>query len=79
MSKTKRQTIGEALARLREDAGMTRNALAVKAGINSAYLMRLENGSVVHPSFRTVEKLSDALGVSLEHFQGLTWPEEKGK
>ena len=67
MAKTK--TLGEIVVAIREKAGINRNALAVQAGINAAYLMRLERGQVDHPSFETMRKLADVLDVSLDVFR----------
>jgi transcriptional regulator with XRE-family HTH domain len=58
--------VGGVVAAARARAGLTRNALAVRAGLDPAYLMRLEAGTVKAPSFDAVCKLADALGVSCD-------------
>lgn len=59
-------TIGDMIRERREQAGITRNALAVRAGIDPAYLMRLERGDVARPSFAEVGKIADALGTTMD-------------
>lgn len=63
-------TIGDAIRREREAADLTRNALAVQAGIDPSYLMRLERGDMTSPSFTAVCALADALGVSVDSLRG---------
>lgn len=54
------------LAKLREDAGLSKRALALAAGVDPAYYGRLEAGEVANPSWQTVCALADALKVSLD-------------
>jgi transcriptional regulator with XRE-family HTH domain len=56
--------MGEEVRRLREDAGVTRSRLAAAAGIDVAYLRRIENGTE-RPSIDTYAKLATALGADL--------------
>jgi transcriptional regulator with XRE-family HTH domain len=51
------------LKRLREQQGLTQEALAKKAGISRAYLARLEMGRH-DPHLSRLRKLAKALGVS---------------
>jgi transcriptional regulator with XRE-family HTH domain len=56
------------LRKLREKAGLTQMALAVKAGLSLSYLSRLEQGKAT-PSWPTVRALAKALGVSCAAFE----------
>jgi transcriptional regulator with XRE-family HTH domain len=53
--------LGEDLRRLREDAGVSRAALARAAGIDASYLAKVENGTA-SPSIATTARLGLALG-----------------
>jgi transcriptional regulator with XRE-family HTH domain len=53
--------LGEDLRRLREDAGVARSQLAVAAGIDLAFLCRIEDGRE-RPSLDTYVRLTNALG-----------------
>jgi len=52
------------LKRLREQRGLTQEALAKKAGISRAYLARLEMG-IHDPHLSRLRKLAKALGVKV--------------
>ena len=69
MRKQRPTHVGEVIKARRETAGLTRNALAVKAGVNASYLMRLERGNIAHPSFHTVCQLADALGCKADELR----------
>jgi transcriptional regulator with XRE-family HTH domain len=56
---------GERLKQLREQAGLSQNALARAAGIDSTHLSRIENAKQGAPRMTTVVKLVRALGFSL--------------
>jgi transcriptional regulator with XRE-family HTH domain len=56
---------GESLKQLREQAGLSQNALARAAGIDSTHLSRIENAKQGAPRMTTVVKLVRALGLSL--------------
>jgi predicted transcriptional regulator len=53
-------TLGEALKREREIAGLTLRALGEAAGLNHSYLSRLEKGDI-QPRKKNVIKIADAL------------------
>lgn len=55
------------LRELRQDAGLTQFSLAVKSGIQINTIARLEQG-VTGPTWATVRKLAEALGVGVEAF-----------
>ncbi len=61
----KNSTFGNKLRDLRKAKGYTQQALAEKAGIDEKHLCRLENGKYF-PTYNTLNKLLNALGVSLE-------------
>jgi transcriptional regulator with XRE-family HTH domain len=63
------ETVGAALLRLRQAAGMTRYRLAKSSGVNASHLMRLENDEQ-GPSLAVALKIARALGVSLAAFDG---------
>lgn len=71
---TEPTTFGRRLRELREAAGLTRNALAARAGIDPIRVHRLEDGTrgddrpVGYPRLDTAIALARALGVGLEVF-----------
>ena len=54
-------TIGEKLMKERIDRGLTREALAERAGVTNVAIWKIEKGKV-SPRLATLEKLADALG-----------------
>jgi transcriptional regulator with XRE-family HTH domain len=58
------RVLGEDVRRMREDAALTRAALAGAAGVDATYLARLEDG-LVNPTLTTYTRLSTALGADL--------------
>jgi transcriptional regulator with XRE-family HTH domain len=58
------KTVGEVLRGIREDADLSRSAVARKAGMEPGALFRVENGSA--PTFELVWRVAKALGVSLD-------------
>jgi transcriptional regulator with XRE-family HTH domain len=62
---TKRHgTLKDDLVRLRDDAGITRAALARTARVDATFLARIEDGSE-RPSIETYQRLAAALGADL--------------
>jgi len=55
-------TWGKALAKLREQNGMTQRQLAAKAGVMRTHLCKIEK-SQCKPTYATVVRLATALGV----------------
>ncbi|QTD46346.1 helix-turn-helix domain-containing protein [Ottowia testudinis] len=55
---------GKVLRKLREERELTQEALAFEAGISRNYVSLMELGQK-SPSLRTLQALSNALGVSL--------------
>ena len=66
MSPTPRQ-FGKKLRALREAAGMTQAALAMKAGVSREYVNKLEGGQY-DPTLGLVQRLASALGVTWTAF-----------
>jgi len=58
------QALAVALRRLREERGLTREAVAFNAGIAVASLARIENAKAA-PSWDSVRRIIEALDVSL--------------
>jgi len=56
---------GSRLKELREDAGLTQEQLADRAGMHKLTVAKLEQG-IREPTWATVIALTDALGVSCE-------------
>ena len=65
--KTLKQKFGNNLRILREYEGLTQQQLASKAGISVGFLSSVERGKSA-PSFENIEKLADALKVSVKTF-----------
>ena len=55
---------GARLRRLRQDAGLTQEELASKAGLSARAISSLERGERKHPHPHTVRSLADALGLA---------------
>jgi transcriptional regulator with XRE-family HTH domain len=56
--------LGVTIKRLREQRGLTQDALAKKAGVHRVYVAQIEAQTKV-PSIATLEKLAKALGVKV--------------
>ncbi len=54
------------LKEIREAKGLTQVELAVKSGVASMTISRIERGAVTKPAYATLKVLADALGVSPE-------------
>lgn len=59
-------TIGSKIKKLRLEKDMTQEELAVKAGIPYATLIKIEGGAVKNPTINTLQKLAQALEVSVD-------------
>lgn len=66
--------IGERLKRIRKEKGMTQDSVAERAGVTATSISRWENGER-DPTFRDVEKIAAALGVTMEE---LTREQKRG-
>ncbi len=58
-------SFAERLRNLRKEKGLTQNELADKAGMNGRHMSRYETGALKPPQ-RTIRRLAEALGVSVE-------------
>jgi transcriptional regulator with XRE-family HTH domain len=58
--------LGQKIRGLRQDAGLSAAALAKRARLDPAALLRIERGENSNPSFTTVSRIAAALGVSLD-------------
>lgn len=57
--------IPEKLVKLRTEKGLSSGQLAEKAGVSRAYLWQLETGGKSSPSLQLLQRLANALGVSV--------------
>jgi transcriptional regulator with XRE-family HTH domain len=60
--------IGSKIRKLREANKLGLNETARKAGISAGYLSSLERGEKKNPSMDSLQKIADALGVSVNDF-----------
>jgi transcriptional regulator with XRE-family HTH domain len=58
-----RKLVGRNAARLRDEAGLTQEALAERSGLTQQYISDLERGKC-NPTIVTLYELAQALGVS---------------
>ncbi len=59
-------TIGSKIKKLRLEKDMTQDELARKADIPYATLLKIENDTVKNPTINTLQKLAQALEVSVD-------------
>ena len=57
--------IGSKIKTLRKERKITQKNLALVSGISNTYLSDIEIGRT-NPSLRTLEKIADALGISIK-------------
>jgi transcriptional regulator with XRE-family HTH domain len=70
--------VGEHVRRLRERAGLSLRALAARTDFSPSFISQLENGQV-SPSIHSMEKIANALGVTLGAFFGHLAPSDSGR
>jgi transcriptional regulator with XRE-family HTH domain len=58
-----RQLFGENVKRLRQDAGISQEELAMRIGADQAYVSRLEAGQL-NPTLETIGQIAAALDVA---------------
>jgi transcriptional regulator with XRE-family HTH domain len=63
-------TLGQRLKRFRTTNGMTQKELAARAGVRQALISELETGRKRDTLSRTLQRLADACGISLERLLG---------
>jgi HTH-type transcriptional regulator, competence development regulator len=59
------QEFGANIRALREQRGLSREALAEQTGLSAVYIKKLEAGERTSPSFPALEGIARALGVAL--------------
>lgn len=57
--------LGQRIRSVREEAGLTQQAVARSAGIATDMVSRLENGHYTSPGLRTLLRIAGGMGVSL--------------
>jgi transcriptional regulator with XRE-family HTH domain len=65
--KLKQHAVGEWVRRIRTEGRMTVRALAARTDFSPSFISQVENG-VVSPSIASMEKIANALGVTLGEF-----------
>ena len=63
--------LGKQLQAIRTKAGLTQQALCQLADISYSTLAKIERGAIKSPSIFTIQKIAEALGVSLDILLGL--------
>lgn len=63
----KQQAVGERIRRLRTAAGISLRTLATRTDFSPSFISQVENG-LASPSISSMEKIADALGVTLGEF-----------
>lgn len=62
-------TVSEKIQEARSKAGLTQQQLADKLGVSQQYIGNYESGKR-YPKIQTLQKIADALGVSVTEFLG---------
>lgn len=57
--------LGQRLRTVREERGLTQQAVARSAGIATDMVSRLENGHYTSPGLRTLLRIADGMGISV--------------
>ena len=60
----KKNIVGDNIRKLREKAGLTQEALALKSGLSQGYINQLESGKRRYTQ-KSIEVIADALSVSI--------------
>ena len=71
--------LAERLRQLREQSGMTAEALSRRAGLPWSYVGRIEAGEIRDPRISTCQKLAAALGVSVGELLGEEPPRRRAR
>lgn len=59
--------LGKRIKQIRKASKQTQERIAEKTGLSVEYISRIERG-IGHPSFKTLESLTDALNVNIKDF-----------
>ena len=62
--------LSKQLKELRKNKGWSQQKLAEKTGLSFNAITKIEQGLAKHPTLKTLLKLSDAFGVSLDELVG---------
>ncbi|MCM8797697.1 MAG: helix-turn-helix transcriptional regulator [Candidatus Omnitrophica bacterium] len=62
--------LAKRLKELRKERNWTQQKLAEKAGLSFNAITKIEQGAAEHPTLKTLLKLADAFGVSLDALVG---------
>lgn len=62
--------ISKRLKELRKKRNWTQQKLAEKAGVSFNAITKIEQGAAEYPTLRTLLKLADAFGISLDELVG---------
>ncbi|MEO8358932.1 MAG: helix-turn-helix domain-containing protein [Vicinamibacteria bacterium] len=73
----KQQQVGEHVRRLREQARLSVRALAAQTDFSPSFISQLENAQV-SPSIQSMERIANALGITLGAFFAAIGPGEGG-
>ncbi len=60
--KTTKKSFAEVLREIRQEKGLSQEALADKAGLHRTYISQVERG-LKSPSLRSLEQIAQALGI----------------
>src|SRR5258707_1119851 len=66
MNRKELSGLGKRLKEVREAAGLSQQALAVRAGLSISVVSRLEQGAQDNPRLHTIKAIADALGVTVD-------------
>ena len=69
----RQQSVGDHVRHLREQAGLSVRALAARTDFSPSFISQLENAQV-SPSIHSIEKIANALGVTIGGFFGAIGP-----
>jgi transcriptional regulator with XRE-family HTH domain len=62
--------LAKRLKELRKERNWTQQKLAEKAGLSFNAITKIEQGAAEHPTLKTLLKLADAFGISLDALVG---------
>ncbi|PIP26580.1 MAG: DNA-binding protein [Candidatus Moranbacteria bacterium CG23_combo_of_CG06-09_8_20_14_all_40_16] len=62
---TRENKIGKNIKKLRHAKGLSQDRLSKLADVSYNSIIKLETGGVINPTIKTLQKLADALKVSL--------------
>ena len=64
------KVLSKNIKKLREQAGLSQDQMARKAGIPYSTYLKIENGVTPNPSIQTVLNIAEALDISLDKLVG---------